>query len=50
VKERVRIVTPEQKNEGYIRKVGSKFFSEQYIVIAKLSDGNYLVREPEDDA
>lgn len=43
---RVRIVTPEQWEQGYVRKEGDRLFRENYILIGKLRDGNYLVQEP----
>jgi hypothetical protein len=42
----VRIITPWQKAEGFRVFTGRKVMRCVYDVIARLPNGNYLVREP----
>jgi hypothetical protein len=39
----VRVVTPEQKQGGYLVKVGDTVLKVDYRVISRMQDGNYLV-------
>lgn len=46
--EKVRVITPEQLHEGYVRMrgIGDPGDRYSYAVIRRLDDGNYLVRDP----
>lgn len=51
-REAVRVITPEQLSEGYETMTRAKLdgmpmiCKHQYEVVRRLSDGNYLVKEP----
>jgi hypothetical protein len=44
---KLRIITPEQYQEGYWTFAGGKKMNHRYEVVSRDSLGNYVVREPE---
>ena len=43
---RMRIVTPEQLEEGYVTYANGSLMRHSFHVISRRRDGNYVVREP----